>query len=253
MLSEAITAPGARPSRPHGLVVVRDCGSLYRRNGELLLAHEDKTYPGAVIASLSIPWGEAKSDDGGYHLVWTRDMVNSVTGLVATDDLATALRALIYLACAQRPDGGFPQNFCGSTASPTGTAFSSTKSRSLSCLVADAQTRRARYPTRTHGAARRLLPGLVTDRPRRRSDGRRMPVCQFTNIAGLICAACFAHYCGDLATARFLEEYADFLEQQLRSNAVFPRGDSFVTAYISGPFVTPVTLASILLGIEGKS
>ncbi len=80
---------------------------------ELLLAHEDKTYPGALIASLSIPWGEAKSDDdlGGYHLVWTRDMVNSVTGLAATGDVATALRALIYLACAQRPDGGFPQNF----------------------------------------------------------------------------------------------------------------------------------------------
>ena len=90
-----------------------DDGALYRRGAELLLAHEDKTYPGALIASLSIPWGEAKSDDdlGGYHLVWTRDMVNSVTGLAATGDVATALRALIYLACAQRPDGGFPQNF----------------------------------------------------------------------------------------------------------------------------------------------
>ena len=42
-------------------------------------------YPGAFIASLSIPWGEAKGDEdtGGYHLVWTRDMVNSATGLLA--------------------------------------------------------------------------------------------------------------------------------------------------------------------------
>ncbi|HEV2170409.1 MAG TPA: glycoside hydrolase family 15 protein, partial [Candidatus Binatus sp.] len=90
-----------------------DGGVLYHRSTELLLAHEDKTYPGALIASLSIPWGEAKSDDdlGGYHLVWTRDMVNSVTGLAAAGDVSTALRALIYLACAQRPDGGFPQNF----------------------------------------------------------------------------------------------------------------------------------------------
>ena len=90
-----------------------DNGALYHRSRELLLAHEDKTYPGALIASLSIPWGEAKGDEdlGGYHLVWTRDMVNSVTGLLASGDTSTALRALIYLACSQRPDGGFPQNF----------------------------------------------------------------------------------------------------------------------------------------------
>jgi len=78
-----------------------------------LLAHEDKIYEGALIASLSIPWGEAKSDDdlGGYHLVWTRDMCNSATGLMAAGDTTTPLRALVYLACTQRPDGGFYQNF----------------------------------------------------------------------------------------------------------------------------------------------
>ena len=56
---------------------------LYRRSRELIMAHEDKSYPGALIASLSIPWGEVKGDEdlGGYHLVWTRDMVNSATGL----------------------------------------------------------------------------------------------------------------------------------------------------------------------------
>ena len=50
---------------------------LFARSVNLLLANEDKLYPGAMIASLSIPWGEDKSDDdlGGYHLVWTRDMV----------------------------------------------------------------------------------------------------------------------------------------------------------------------------------
>jgi hypothetical protein len=41
------------------------------------MGHEDKTYPCDLIASLSIPWGEAKGDEdlGVYHLVWTRDMV----------------------------------------------------------------------------------------------------------------------------------------------------------------------------------
>src|SRR5260370_874384 len=37
--------------------VSSDGGNLYRGSYSLLLAHEDKTYPGAFIASLSIPWG----------------------------------------------------------------------------------------------------------------------------------------------------------------------------------------------------
>ena len=58
-----------------------DKGNLYHSSFSLLLAHEDKSYPGALIASLSIPWGEARGDkdQGGYHLVWTRDMVNSLS------------------------------------------------------------------------------------------------------------------------------------------------------------------------------
>ena len=50
-----------------------------------MLTHEDKTYSGAFIASASIPWGASKGDDdlGGYHLVWTRDMVQSATALLA--------------------------------------------------------------------------------------------------------------------------------------------------------------------------
>lgn len=68
-----------------------DDGRLYHTSHSLLLAHEDKTYPGALIASLSIPWGEARGDDdiGGYHLVWTRDMVNSATGLLAAGNTET--------------------------------------------------------------------------------------------------------------------------------------------------------------------
>jgi len=63
-----------------------DGGRLYHSSHSLLLAHEDKTYPGAMIASLSIPWGEVKGDEdlGGYHLVWTRDMVNSASRLLAS-------------------------------------------------------------------------------------------------------------------------------------------------------------------------
>ena len=81
----------------------------------VLKAHEDKTYRGAMIASMSIPWGfTAKADTagvGGYHLVWARDLYEVATGLMAAGDRAAADRALTYLyTVQQKPDGGFPQN-----------------------------------------------------------------------------------------------------------------------------------------------
>ena len=90
-----------------------DDGRLLQISHNVVLAHEDKTFAGAFIASASIPWGYAKGDDdlGGYHLVWTRDMVQTATALMACGRLETALRALVYLACTQKPDGGFSQNF----------------------------------------------------------------------------------------------------------------------------------------------
>lgn len=90
-----------------------DNGRLLCISHNVLLAHEDKTFQGAFIASASIPWGQSKGDDdlGGYHLVWTRDMVQTATALLALGRKETPLRALVYLACAQWSDGGFSQNF----------------------------------------------------------------------------------------------------------------------------------------------
>ncbi len=102
-----------RAKCPLKLAASTDNGHLLRISHNVLLAHEDKTFQGAFIASASIPWGQSKGDDdlGGYHLVWTRDMVQSATALLALGLRETPLRALVYLACAQQPDGGFSQNF----------------------------------------------------------------------------------------------------------------------------------------------
>ena len=88
-----------------------DSGNLYHGSYSLLMGHEDKTYPGALIASLSIPWGDARGDEdglGGYHLVWTRDMCNSAMALLASGDAKTPERALIYQRreAVRRSDGG---------------------------------------------------------------------------------------------------------------------------------------------------
>jgi glucan 1,4-alpha-glucosidase len=81
----------------------------------VLKAHEDKTYRGAMIASLSIPWGGGASANepvvGGYHLVWSRDLYQVATAFHAMGDKASADRALDYLfRVQQKTDGSFPQN-----------------------------------------------------------------------------------------------------------------------------------------------
>src|SRR6202011_5350602 len=87
----------------------------FRLAAMVLKAHEDKTYRGAMIASMSIPWGFAVKSDtpnvGGYHLVWARDLYEVATGLLSAGDRAAAERALNYLLTVQqKPDGSFPQN-----------------------------------------------------------------------------------------------------------------------------------------------
>ncbi|HYG09258.1 MAG TPA: glucan 1,4-alpha-glucosidase, partial [Pyrinomonadaceae bacterium] len=81
----------------------------------ILRAHEDKTYRGANIASLSVPWGGGATANepnvGGYHLVWSRDLYQVATALHALGDKAGADRALNYLfKVQQKADGSFPQN-----------------------------------------------------------------------------------------------------------------------------------------------
>ena len=40
-----------------------DGGGMYRLSRCVLLAHEDKAFQGALVASMSIPWGETKGDN----------------------------------------------------------------------------------------------------------------------------------------------------------------------------------------------
>jgi glucoamylase len=84
----------------------------YRISTACLRAHESPSFPGGLIASLSIPWGFSKGDDdlGGYHLVWPRDLVQTGGALVACGAGTEATRVLDYLRATQEPDGGWPQN-----------------------------------------------------------------------------------------------------------------------------------------------
>ncbi len=84
--------------------------ALYLDSAAVLRTHQDRTTPGATVASLSIPWGNTRNDLGGYHLVWSRDLVETAGALVALGAVASARRTLAYLIATQEPDGHWPQN-----------------------------------------------------------------------------------------------------------------------------------------------
>ncbi|BBD59379.1 glycoside hydrolase 15-related [Nostoc sp. HK-01] len=207
-----------------------DDGKLYHNSVSLLLAHEDKTYPGALIASLAIPWGEAKDDQeqGGYHLVWTRDMVSSVAGLVAAGETDTAVRSLIYLATSQQEDGGFAQNFwVNGEPYWTGIQLDEVAFPILLAWLLHKEKVALNfdiYPMILRAAGYLIRHGPVTQQERWEECSGYSPSTLACNIAGLICAANFARERGDKATAQFIEEYADFLESHIEDWTVTTEG-----------------------------
>jgi glucoamylase len=207
-----------------------DGGHLYRCSRTVLLAHEDKTFAGGLIASASIPWGYAMGDEdlGGYHLVWVRDMVNSATALLASGDRFTPLRALVYLACSQQPDGGFPQNFwidgtpywkgvqLDEVAFPVMLAWRLWKAGALEKFDP--------YPM-VRAAIRFLIErGPVTQQERWEEASGFSPSTLAASIAACICAADFARDRGDTEAAQFIEDHADFLESHVERWTVTTQG-----------------------------
>ncbi len=76
----------------------------------VLRSHLDKTYPGAMVASLSVPWGDTGDERGGYHLVWPRDLVETAGALLALGAEQEARDTLRYLSATQNEDGHWHQN-----------------------------------------------------------------------------------------------------------------------------------------------
>ena len=83
---------------------------LLALSGMVLKAHQDRTYCGATVASLSVPWGEDSQSRGGYHLVWSRDLLETAGALLAMDALEDARDVLRYLIATQQEDGHWLQN-----------------------------------------------------------------------------------------------------------------------------------------------
>lgn len=79
-------------------------------SAQVLKTHSDKTFIGAMVASLSIPWGNTGEERGGYHLMWPRDLVESAQALLARGAPDEARAVLAYLLATQHADGHWQQN-----------------------------------------------------------------------------------------------------------------------------------------------
>jgi glucoamylase len=88
----------------------KECADQVRISTMVLRAHQDKTYPGAMVASLSVPWGNTREERAGYHLVWPRDLVESAGALLAVGATHEARNTLRYLLATQQADGHWNQN-----------------------------------------------------------------------------------------------------------------------------------------------
>ncbi len=84
--------------------------SHVERSVAVLKASDDRLYPGAVVASLSIPWGTSRSSLGGYHYVWPRDSVETALSMIAVEHFREARQLAAYLIATQNADGHWAQN-----------------------------------------------------------------------------------------------------------------------------------------------
>jgi glucoamylase len=220
-----------RVSNPEWLAApALDGGKLMRASHNVLLAHEDKTFSGAFVASASIPWGQVKGDDdlGGYHLVWTRDMVQTATALLACERMETARRALVYLACTQQPNGGFAQNFwidgtpywsgqqLDEVAFPLMLAWRLWKADGLGEMDI--------FPFVERAAGYLVRHAPITHQERWEENAGYSPSTLAAVIAGLICAAEMARAREAVELAVFLEEFADWIEGHIEDWAATNEG-----------------------------
>jgi len=198
---------------------LKQVGAPYDRQFKMaammLRAHEDKTRRGAMIASLTIPWGDetdaGTGNVGGYHLVWSRDLYHVALAFDALGDHDAALRALEYVfAVQQRRDGSVPQN-SWLDGRPYWTSLQLDEV-AYPLVLAEQLGRTDAQTWRTH--IKRAADFLVKRGPsspqeRWEEEAGYSPSTIAAEIAGLIAAAAIAQRHGDAASAARYRRTAD--------------------------------------------
>ena len=213
-------------------------GSYYL-SANVLKASEDKTFPGAIVASLASPWGQSvqagvnsggkPSYFGSYREVFARDLYEAFTGLLADGDIGTARAATRFLFDRQQlPDGSMPRNSLlnGKAAPDTGgTQLDEAAYPILMAYLAGLGGDAALWKGHIEPAADFLVANGPSDGVERwEEQSGYSPSTIAAEIAGLTAASAIAASHGDAARARLYQATADDFQRNIKSWTVTTTG-----------------------------
>jgi glucan 1,4-alpha-glucosidase len=214
---------------------VAELGREYYLSANVVKASEDKTFPGAIVAGLASPWGQAVSAGdpsttyfGSYREVFARDLYEAWTGLMAVGDTATARDATLFLFNRQQlADGSMPRNSLvnGKTAPDSfGTQLDET---AYPLVMADelGLSTASLYNDHIKPAANFVAahgPSFGVERWEEQSG--YSPSTIAAEIAGLIAAAHLADVNHDAVSARVWRGVADDMQRSVKGWTVTTNG-----------------------------
>jgi glucoamylase len=219
-----------RPTRPRGVprATWDDLLGEYYLSANYVKAAEDKTFPGAVAAALTSPWGQAVSAGdpnntyfGSYREVFARDLYEAWTAMYLAGDRGTARDMTRFLFERQQlPDGSMPRNSLtnGKVAPDSFNTQLDECAYPLVMALAVGLTGPGYYADHIKPAADYLIAHGPASGPERweEQDGYS-PSTISAEIAGLLAAARIADLNGDADSAAVWRGVADEYQRNLKT------------------------------------
>ncbi len=209
--------------------------SEYYVSANAVKASEDKTFPGAIVASMASPWGQAVSAGdpantyfGSYREVFSRDLYEAWTALLTDGDLATARAATRFLLERQQlADGSLPRNSLvnGKPAPDTfNIQLDEVAYPILMTLQSGLGGDAGLWPHVRDAANYLIAHGPASGPERWEEQSGYSPSTIAAEIAGLVAAATIAQQRGDAVDARIWFATADRYQRSIKGWSVTTNG-----------------------------
>jgi glucan 1,4-alpha-glucosidase len=221
---------------------VKAADSLYYTSANVVKASEDKTFPGAISASMASPWGQAISAGdpantyfGSYREVFARDLYEAWTGLMADGDFTAARDAVNFLFLRQQqPDGSMPRNSLLNGKTAPDSFGSQLDEAAYPILMADQMGMfgGSLYWNHVRPAGLFLIShGPASGVERWEEQSGYSPSTIAAEIAGLVAAADIARHNGDNVSAQMFLGVADDYQRSIKGWTVTTNGPLSTNPY----------------------
>ncbi|MBR7829645.1 glucan 1,4-alpha-glucosidase [Actinospica sp. MGRD01-02] len=218
----------------------------YYLDANVLKASEDKTYSGAIVASLASPWGQSVNAGayvggkavyfGSYREVFARDLYEAFTGLMADGDVTTARDAARFLLEKQQlSTGEIPRNSLVNGKSAPDTGGDQLDETAYPILMAY-ETGLGSDSTLWTDHIKPAADWLVSHGPsfgveRWEEQSGYSPSTIAAEIAGLTAASAIARAHGEGADAALYQATADDFQRNIKKWTVTTTGSQSSAAY----------------------